>query len=323
MNMNASTKSFHGINPLRATINARKFFSINNLGVDNLVQVVLVTQKKRESFLPHTTLDGVVEFIKPIVGAGIPAIKLFTEGVSKRDDGKESVDENNLTNQALRLIRNAFPKLYVMTENCLCPYTTHGSCAVHNRDGHIDAGATADLFVKAALLHAENGADAVGPAAMAEGLVEAVRNGLDTAGYNHIGVVPHLIINSYAYGPFRDLMQTGEGRMHRPSFQVNKNDRKAVMAVVEGFTQEGATAIMFEPGLHINDLIYESSKITNVPLGAFSTSAEYRLIVDNTRSDFPGGDPVLEHCQGIMRSGARFIVTYAAQELATLLSGSR
>lgn len=320
MNITTSTKALQGINPLRATLNARNFFSINNFALENLVQVVLVTKQKRDSFLPHTTIDGIVEFIKPIVDAGIPAIKLFTEGLAKSTDGKESIDPNNLTNQSLRLIRSAFPNLYVMTENCLCPYTAHGSCAVHDRSGRVNTGETAELFAKSALLHAENGADGVGPAAMAEGLVEVVRTALDGAGYNHVAVVPHLIINSYAYGPFRELMQTGEGRTHRPSFQIDKNDRKAVMAVVDKFTREGATAIMFEPGLHMNDLIYEASKITNIPLGVFSTSAEYRLIVDNTKSDFPNRDPVLEHCQGIMRSGARFVVTYAALDLARMLT---
>ena len=308
-----------GVNPLRATANARNFFSTDRIQYADLVQVVLVTQQQRESFLPHTTIDALEAFFQPIYESGVRAIKLFTEGVAKDLLAEEATSSTNLTVRSLQILKAQFPDVYVMTENCLCPYTSHGSCAIHDHNGRVDKKSTEAQFVKSALLHAEHGADAVGPAAMAEGLTGAVRSALNSAGYSHVSVIPHLIFRSSVYRSYRSLMQTGDGE-HRPAFQIDKDDARGILKAALQFVDEGATGLLMEPALHLNDILWRVQSSINIPIGAFSSSGEYKMIVIDTRETFPGREPLIEFANGLKRSGAHFIASYAAKEMADIIA---
>lgn len=309
---------YYGVDPNRATPSARSFFYRDPLSASDLMQVLLVVHDNAttNNRVPSYKLSQLKEVTKRARSLGLGGLKVFTQEIDKSDAEKLAISTENMTIRALNEIRNADADIYVALETCLCPYTQSGSCAIHQQDGHVDVNRTLDLFGEMAVLQAMHGASAVGPAGMISGTVKAARQALNAAGYNWVGVMPHMIFRGPFYHLYRNLMKTDAGGMSRASFQLDPFLWSDIASALREIENEGADSILTEPGLFILDLVPKLVSLAKKPIGCFSVSGEYELLRHGSNDKSRAMTGIAEYCRAAKRAGASFVATYAAIELA-------
>lgn len=317
---------FKGPIPGQATARSRRLFERDNLSTRDLMQVVLVVGDEIAALpggsvpvFTHRQLPSLAAELREL---GIRQIKLFAAEREKGNAVARATAPDSALVRAIRELKACDPDLYIAVETCLCPYTESGSCGVHDDHGTLDLAHTKSAFASMALRHAEAGADAVGPASMIPGCVKACRSALDEAGWLHVGVMPHLIMRSPFYGPYRAVMGTdgaGAEASRRP-FQIDARERRPAVGAARRFVEEGADSILMEPALFILDTVRDVHEAVDVPLGCFSVSGEYQLLKGDNGD--PNNVALLEFCRSAKRAGARFIATYGAREIARTLMRS-
>ncbi len=307
-----------GSDPLKATIQAREFFERQQYSSRDLVQSILLAENgaKSNGAIRTTSLRELPNLIHEVMEAGVAGVKLFAKEGTKDEGGTLSIDKNNLLCRAIRETKRIAPKLYVAVETCLCGYTTAGTCGIHKKTGEIDLIESAKQFGNMAVIHAEQGADAVGPAGMIEGTIRASKEALSANGLAHVAVMPHMIFRSPLYAPYRKLMATGDGQS-RDCFHLAAEDKNNALEWVANARAEGADSILLEPALFILDIISEvTSKFPSIPFGCFSVTGEFHILRSYCDNRETASTPELELWKAAKRAGARFIVTYGAVELA-------
>jgi porphobilinogen synthase len=269
------------------------------------------------------SVDRLEPEIQAISQLGIPAVLLF--GVPQRKDerGSAAWEREGVVQQAVRLIKRTAPHLVVMTDVCLCSYTSHGHCGVL-ADQVVANDATLELLARTAVSHAAAGADVVAPSAMMDGQVRALRAALDSDGFRDA------IIMSYAakfasafYGPFREAADSTPAFGDRAGYQLDPANVEEALREVEIDLAEGADIVMVKPALPYLDVLYRVKTRFQVPTAAYNVSGEFAMVeaaaergwVDGTRT-------ALEVVGGIARAGADLIITYHAKQLAPLLTGT-
>jgi porphobilinogen synthase len=252
---------------------------------------------------------------------GIETVLLFGLPDAKDPLGKGAYAEDGIVQEAVRALRVAHPDLLIMTDVCLCEYTSHGHCGVI-ADGEVDNDATLDLLARTAISQAAAGADVVGPSAMMDGQVAALRHGLDEAGFSHVAIMSYSAKYASAfYGPFREAADSAPQFGDRRGYQMDPANVREAEHEVALDLAEGADIVMVKPALAYLDVIARVRPSVPVPLAAYNVSGEYALVkaaaqqgwVDETRA-------VLEILTAIARAGADLIITYHAKEAATWLS---
>ena len=284
----------------------------------NLVMPLLIRDEIVTDLPGVVTLATVEQFLSELQAVGITGVKIFAAGRRKDMSGSEATDGNSLMIQAIKLVRRFAPQLCVMTETCLCPYTSSGNCALVDSGGRVEIEKTNELLGKAAVLQAEAGAHVVGGATMIQGSIASMRAALDASGFQHVAVAPHLIVRSSLYGFFRQVMGNGAPTFDRSSFQIDASQPMQVLEMAKTFCDEGATMLLVEPAMMVMDVIALLRSAVSCPIGAFSVSGEYKMV---TGAAIPGDAThrsllVQESLGAIKRSGADFIVTYFALEAA-------
>jgi porphobilinogen synthase len=313
-----------GTDPNRATPRVRQLLYRDPLGHSDLCQVVLILDDKisTSTRAPTYHLADVANLCRRLRDAKVTNVKLFAQETEKTPTACRAMARDNLLCHAVQEFRARSPELFVAVETCLCPYTEGGTCGLHLKDGRVDVAGTRELFGNMAVLHAEMGADAVGPASMIVGTVAACRNALDSAGWEWVAVMPHMIFRSPFFSLYRSIMWTGDGNA-RDAFQLDPYHTKECLRAVQMVIEEGANSILLEPALFILDRIALIHQQASVPIGCFSVSGEYELL----RYGAAGADQhsvgALEFCRAAKRAGADFIATYAALEVAELLARSK
>jgi porphobilinogen synthase len=276
----------------------------------------------------HLSVDLLVKEAKEIYRLGIPAVLLF--GIPKKKDefANESYDREGAIQQAVRAIKKSVPELLIITDCCLCAYTTHGHCGiVRNEKGKskkikVDNDLTLQILNKVALSHAEAGADMVAPSDMMDGRVAAIRKTLDNEGY------PDMPIMSYAakyasafYGPFRDAQGSAPQFGDRKSYQMDTSNIKEALREVALDIKEGADIVMVKPALAYLDVIGKIKEKFNHPLAAYSVSGEFSMIKAAAEKGWLDEKKVMmEILTAIKRAGADVIITYFAKEAAKILN---
>jgi len=264
--------------------------------------------------------DTLVEEVKSIQDAGVPAILLFGIPSAKDALGSEAYSDAAIVCRAIEGIKKACPGVCVITDVCLCEYTDHGHCGVikTNRNGvpDVDNDATLELLVKEALAHVRAGADMIAPSDMMDGRVAAIRKALDAEGMTDIPIMAYSA--KYAsgfYGPFRDAAESPPRFGDRCSYQMNPCNTREAMREIALDIEEGADIIMVKPALPYLDIIARASERFDVPIAAYNVSGEFAMVkAAAQRGWIDEKRVVMEILTSIRRAGAKLILTYWAKQ---------
>jgi len=259
--------------------------------------------------------------VDDIAKLGIPAVILFGIPEKKDEVGSSAYDPEGVIQQAVRTIKKATPELLVVTDVCLCEYTSHGHCGVVV-DGYVDNDKTLELLARTALSHAEAGADVVAPSDMMDGRVKAIRQALDENGFLNTPILAYAAKYASAfYGPFREAAESTPQFGDRRSYQMDPPNWREALREVEQDIAEGADMVMVKPALPYLDVIRKVRDTFNYPLAAYSVSGEYAMVKAAAQQGWLDERRiVLETLTAIKRAGADIIITYYARDAARWLS---
>jgi porphobilinogen synthase len=270
------------------------------------------------------SIDELLKECKDAASMGIPAVLLFGLPRDKDPRGTEAYADDGIIQQAVRAVKDTIPDLLVITDVCLCEYTSHGHCGVVE-DGRVKNDPTLELIARTAVSHAEAGADMVAPSDMMDGRVAAIREGLDEAGFPETPIMAYSAKYASAfYGPFREAADSTPQFGDRRSYQMDPANAVEAMREVALDVDEGADIVMVKPALPYLDIIARVKGEFGLPVAAYSVSGEYAMLkaagqlgwLDEERA-------VLEALTGIRRAGADIIITYFAKDAARLIEQGR
>ncbi|HEY9658672.1 MAG TPA: porphobilinogen synthase [Allocoleopsis sp.] len=270
------------------------------------------------------SVDKIVEEAKEVYDLGIPAIILFGIPADKDVDATGAWHDHGIVQEASRAVKEAVPDLIVIVDTCLCEYTSHGHCGyleVGDLTGRVLNDPTLELLKKTAVAQAKAGADIIAPSGMMDGFVQAIRSGLDEAGFQDIPILSYAAKYASAYyGPFRDAAESTPQFGDRRTYQMDPANGREALKEIELDIAEGADMLMVKPALAYMDIIWRVKEATNLPVAAYNVSGEYSMIkaaalngwVDEQRV-------VMETMMSFKRSGADLILTYHAKDVARWL----
>jgi porphobilinogen synthase len=252
-----------------------------------------------------------------LMAAGIGAVILFGIPAAKDEAGSGAYDPEGVAQMAVRALKEAHPELVVITDVCLCEYTSHGHCGVV-RDGEVDNDITIELLAKTAISQADAGADVVAPSDMMDGRVGAIRSQLDEEGHANVAIVAYSAKYASAlYGPFRDAASSTPQFGDRRGYQMDPANALEAVREAELDLAEGADVVMVKPALPFLDVIHRVKEATGAPVGAYQVSGEYSMLkAAAARGWVDERAAVLEALTAIRRAGADLIFTYHAREAA-------
>jgi porphobilinogen synthase len=263
------------------------------------------------------SISELVNEAAEVTAAGIRAVLLFGIPAAKDEQGSGAFDDEGVVQMAVRALKEAQPELTVITDVCLCEYTTHGHCGFV-RDGEVDNDITVELLAKIAISQAEAGADAVAPSAMVDGQVASIRHQLDEEGHPNVSILAYSAKYASAfYGPFRDAAESTPEFGDRRGYQMDPANAAEAVREVKLDLEEGADMVMIKPAVPYLDVIRRVKTETDAPLAAYHVSGEYSMLKAAARNGWiDERAAVLETLTGIRRAGADVIVTYYAKEVA-------
>ena len=313
---------------LRRNENLRRMVRETFLRIDDLIYPMFVQPgkaiKEPISSMPDNyrfSIDELVKEIKDIYKLGIPAIILFGIPEKKDELGTEAYAKDGIIQRAIKAIKDSVPEIIVITDVCLCEYTSHGHCGVI-KNNEVDNDATLELLAKEAVSHAEAGADMVAPSDMMDGRVKAIREALDRSGFSHIPIMSYAVKYASAfYGPFREAAESAPQFGDRRSYQMDPPNAREALREAELDVVEGADIIMVKPALPYLDIIYRIRQAINRPIAAYNVSGEFSMLKAAIANGWLEEKRViLEALTSIKRAGADLILTYFAKEIASWLS---
>ncbi len=268
----------------------------------------------------HVSPDRMADEAAEVADLGIPAVLLFGLPAHKDEKGSEAWAENGVVQEAIRQIKKRTPDLLVVTDVCLCEYTSTGHCGVI-KDGKVDNDATLELLAKMALSHAQAGADIVAPSDMMDGRVRVIRQALECNGFDHVAILSYAAkFASAFYGPFRDAAESAPAFGDRKSYQMDPANAREALREIELDLEEGADMVMVKPALSYLDVIRRARDRFDCPLAAYNVSGEYMMLNAAADAGLLDRDAcMMEVLTSIKRAGADIILTYFAKKAARLL----
>jgi porphobilinogen synthase len=269
----------------------------------------------------HFSPDTIAAEAAEVASMGIPGVLLFGLPGSKDEIGSEALAENGVVQRAIRQIKKTTSELLVVTDVCLCEFTSHGHCGVI-KDGRVDNDSTCELLAKMALSHAQAGADIVAPSDMMDGRVKYIREALEENGFENVAIMSYAAKYASAfYGPFRDAAESAPAFGDRRTYQMDPPNADEAMVEIALDIAEGADIVMVKPALAYLDIIYRARQRFDSPIAAYNVSGEYMMV--NAAGDAGLVDReavMMESLTSIKRAGADILITYFAKELSKLLS---
>jgi porphobilinogen synthase len=268
----------------------------------------------------NISVDNAVKIAREAEQAGIAGILLFGLPEEKDEVGSDACDENGIVQKALRAIRENVRNLLLVTDICLCEYTSHGHCGVI-KHGDVQNDPTLKLLADSSVSHVRAGADMVAPSDMMDGRVAAIRQALDSEGFSNTPIMAYAA--KYAsgfYGPFREAAGSTPQFGDRRSYQMDPPNAREALREIELDIDEGADIVMVKPALPYLDIIARARERFDVPLAAYQVSGEYAMIEAAARAGWIERERIiLEATTAIKRAGADILITYYALELAKML----
>jgi porphobilinogen synthase len=313
---------------LRVSPSMRRLVRETKVSVDDLVYPLFVREGegvkepiKSMTGCYHFSPDMIADEAAEVASLGIPAVLLFGLPGRKDETGSEAWAENGVVQRAIRQIKKAAPELLVVTDVCLCEFTSHGHCGVI-REGKVDNDATCELLAKMALSHAQAGADIVAPSDMMDGRVRHIREALEENGFESVAIMSYAAKYASAfYGPFRDAAESAPAFGDRKSYQMDPPNADEAMAEIALDVEEGADIVMVKPALAYLDIIFRARQRFDCPIAAYNVSGEYMMVnAAGTEGLVDKEAIMMEITTAIKRAGADIVITYFAKELGKLLS---
>ncbi|HEY7838639.1 MAG TPA: porphobilinogen synthase [Terriglobales bacterium] len=275
----------------------------------------------------HLSVDQLVEEGHKLADLGVPGVLLFGLPERKDAEGSGAWDEHGIVQQAVRALKRALPQLLVITDLCLCEYTSHGHCGVLRQNGdtvEVVNDATLPLLARIAVAQAEAGADLIAPSDMMDGRVAAVRRGLDDAAFTGTPILSYAAkFASAFYGPFREAADSAPQAGDRCGYQMDPANAREALREMQLDLDEGADMLMVKPALPYLDILRQARERFEVPLAAYQVSGEYAQILAAARAGWLDRDRTMwETLTSIRRAGADVIITYFAHAAARQLDKS-
>ncbi|OHB63116.1 MAG: delta-aminolevulinic acid dehydratase [Planctomycetes bacterium RBG_13_50_24] len=313
---------------LRSSPSMRRLIRETSVSVDDLVYPLFVREGegikepiKSMTGCYHFSPDTIAAEAAEVASLGIPAVLLFGLPGRKDETGSEAWAEDGVVQRAIRQIKKAAPELLVVTDVCLCEFTSHGHCGVI-RDGKVDNDPTCELLAKMALSHAQAGADIVAPSDMMDGRVRYIREALEENGFENVAIMSYAAKYASAfYGPFREAAESAPAFGDRRTYQMDPPNADEAMAEIALDIEEGADIVMVKPALAYLDIIYRAGQRFDCPIAAYNVSGEYMMVnAAGAQGLIDREATMMEVLTSIKRAGADIVITYFAKELGKLLS---
>lgn len=292
---------------------------------DDLVMPIFVTAlnggKREISSMPgifQLGFDALPEELDAIMASGIRSVLIFGIPHDKDDVGSDTWHDHGVVQEAVRLIKKDYPELYVITDVCFCEYTTHGHCGVVSKTGALLNDPTLKNLQKQAVSHAEAGADMVAPSGMIDGMITAIREALDDAGFETLPIMSYAVkYSSSYYGPFREAVDSSPQFGDRRAYQMDPANRREAMIEAELDFNEGADILMVKPALSYLDVIADLKANFDVPIACYNVSGEYAMVKAAAEKGWIDEKAVRhEMLLSMKRAGADIIITYFARDIA-------
>lgn len=266
------------------------------------------------------SVDNVLDECGKLYEVGIRAVLLFGIPDEKDETGSSGHDDEGPVQSAVRAIKSDFPEIVVITDVCLCEYTSHGHCGVLE-EGYVANDETLELLAKQAVSHARAGADTVAPSDMMDGRIGRIRQVLDENGFDNLPIMAYSAKYASAfYGPFREAAGSAPKFGDRRSYQMDPRNSDEAMREIALDIQEGADIVMVKPALAYLDIVRRAKDEFNIPIAAYNVSGEYSMIrAAAERGWIDGERAMMESLTSIRRAGADLVITYFAKEAARLL----
>ena len=308
---------------LRRTAAIRDLFAMPPPGPEKFIWPVFVVPGSRRkepiASMPgqfRYSADELVKALKPVVAQGVKSVLLFGqhEGPGKDECGTPAADPRGAVQRAIPKIKEKYPDLVVLTDVCLCAYTSHGHCGPRSASGDVDNDAALEMLSRVAVSHARAGADGVAPSAMMDGQIAAIRCALDDEGFSQTLLISYSTkFASQMYGPFRDAENSAPGHGDRQGYQASYRDPRTALRESALDAAEGADALMVKPALFYLDLIRQISDASLLPVMAYNVSGEYSMIHAAAAAGYCDLYPAArESLYAIFRAGATQIISYWA-----------
>lgn len=312
---------------LRRTESIRRMVRETKVTVDDLIYPLFIVPgnniKKEIASLPgnyHLSLDRLEEEIEEIVSLKIPGVILFGIPSYKDENGSEAYLDNGIIQKAVQKIKQIDPDIIVITDVCLCEYTSHGHCGLI-KGGQVDNDSTVDIISKTALSHVIAGADMVAPSDMMDGRIGAIRKVLDKSGYQDIPIMAYSAKYASAfYGPFREAAGSTPQFGDRMSYQMDPANREEAVREMLLDYKEGADIIMIKPALAYLDVVSIAKEMLTVPIAVYNVSGEYAMVKAASKAGWIDEKKIMaEMLTSMKRAGAQIIITYFAKDYSKFL----
>ncbi|HEY0657322.1 MAG TPA: porphobilinogen synthase [Pyrinomonadaceae bacterium] len=312
---------------LRKTANLRDMFRETHLTRNDFIFPLFVAEganyKREINSMPNMfqlSIDNVLRECEELLNLGIKSVLLFGIPDFKDETGSSGYVSDGVVQKASREIKKNFPEMLVITDVCLCEYTSHGHCGVIENE-YVQNDATLELLAKQALTHAQNGADIIAPSDMMDGRIAAIRKILDENNFQETPIMAYAAKYSSAfYGPFREAAESAPQFGDRKSYQMDFGNSDEAMREIALDIQEGADIVMVKPALSYLDIIRRTKDNFNLPICAYNVSGEYSMIKAAAEKGWIDGEKVMmETLTAIKRAGADVIITYFAKEAIKLI----
>lgn len=269
----------------------------------------------------HYSIDKLEDEIKELKSLGLSSVLLFGLPEKKDEVGSSAYDNNGIVQRAIKKIKEIDPDFYVITDVCMCQYTSHGHCGVLSKSGYVKNDETIELLAKTALSHAIAGADMVAPSDMMDFRVGAIREKLDNNKFENVAIMAYTAkYSSSYYGPFRQAAHSAPEFGDRKSYQMDYHNSIEALREASLDIGEGADMIMVKPALAYLDIIRLLKDNFNMPIVAYNVSGEYAMLKNAVKQGIMNEDVIYETIISIKRAGADIIITYFAKDIAKLLS---
>ena len=312
---------------LRKTSALRDMFRETYLTKNDFIFPLFVAEgenfKREISSMPNIfqlSVDNVLRECEELLTLGINAVLLFGIPDFKDEVGSSGYAADGIVQKASREIKRKFPEMLVITDVCLCEYTSHGHCGVIENE-FVQNDATLELLAKQAVSHAQNGADIIAPSDMMDGRVASIRQALDANNFHDTPIMAYAAKYSSAfYGPFREAAESAPQFGDRKSYQMDYGNADEAMREIALDIQEGADIVMVKPALSYLDIIRRTKDTFNLPIAAYNVSGEYSMVKAAAEKGWIDGEKVMmETLTAIKRAGADVIITYFAKEAIKLI----
>jgi len=312
---------------LRKTASLRDMFRETSLSPADFIYPLFIVEgenvKKEISSMPaqyQLSIDNALSECEELRKLGVNSIILFGIPNEKDEVGSGAYADDGIIQKATRAIKERFPDMIVVTDVCLCEYTSHGHCGVVE-DGYVHNDKTLELLAKEAVSHAQSGADIIAPSDMMDGRIDAIRKALDANGFSDTPIMAYSAkYSSGFYGPFREAAESTPQFGDRKTYQMDFGNSDEAMREIALDIQEGADIVMVKPALSYLDVIRRTKDNFNMPICAYNVSGEYSMVKAAAQNGWLDGEKVMmEILTSIKRAGADVIITYFAKEAAALL----